>query len=171
MRIVSFVGIVIVMMVLNVSCKKETMEDYVPYLKDTINNPNGLLMDYGTPYNVKVNYNYFKTTDWTIKAFYLADDKSPVPTKLVYHMFYSNPDFTDRLLAFDPNDPSNQFTADFLERSTYGPGNYWKPYLSNEMNFNILNGDTRFTGRWFKYGNSDSLILAKKSVTLIFTKR
>lgn len=154
MRIVGLGNILIVMMiVLFCSCRKEGLEDYVSFRDDFVNNPEGFLEDYGKPYIARVDEAYFQRWNWVITVVSATE-----PQKVYYFdtksLYYN---------VYEPGNEGNGASVGFAE-------NRWanKAYT---MEFNVYNDDPLIKRHWYKFGNLDKLILARKGTTLIFTRR
>lgn len=157
MKSIGMIMLSVVLIGMNLSCKKESIADYVSYREDVINNPNGFLEDYGQPYNLGVNVSFFRNSNWKITV------SSTSAADLEYQMFVE----LSNLKVYQPSNPINYYFASFSSNEPYKASNL---YASNEIDFTISNADKRLSGRWFKFGNSNRLIMARNGVTLIFTR-
>ena len=149
----------IVIITLSGSCKKESIADYIPYSKDTINNPIGFLEDYGDPYAAQIGSDFFKGNKWKVTV---SAESLP---NVVFNI-YDTQTNTYGLKASSESTPNNYYD---VYCSSYNDP--YHPDSQFAMEFVIGNGDSKLSGKWYRFGNSERLILAKHKVTLVFTRR
>jgi hypothetical protein len=149
MRIVWFFCLWFGVIIWSSSCKKETIADYIPFQKDTINNPEGYLEDYGKPFSGHISESFFNDYNWKIRV--VSDS---LPEVIFYNRVNSY-----SLKVYEPNNPSLVYNTHFDVYQGVG----------FQIDYKYM--DYRFYGRWTIFGDTNKLIFAKRGVSIFFTKR